>query len=243
MNNASFASSLFESEVVGLQLLSSAKSIRIPEIIFQSQVEGISFLLLEYIESGNPSNVFWKTFGFELASLHKITNPFFGLGSGNFIGSLPQRNNASDNWVTFFINERLNVQIDFAKKQSAIDNKTISKFEELYKKLPDIFPEEQPALIHGDLWNGNFIIDVYGNPVLFDPSVCYTHREMDLAMSQLFGGFDRLFYESYNEAFPLQNGFNQRVEIYQLYYLMVHVNLFGGGYLRSVKNILSKFVG
>ena len=242
MNNVSFAPSLFEREVSGLQLLSSANSIKIPEVIYQSQVEGTSFLLLEYIERGIPSINFWKAFGTELASLHKVTSLYFGLGSNNFIGSLPQRNKPSDNWIDFFINERLQPQIDLALEQPVIDSNTISKFEKLYTKLPAIFPEEQPALIHGDLWNGNFLVGVNGRPVLFDPSVCYAHREMDLAMSQLFGGFDNLFYESYNDVFPLQKGFNQRVEIYQLYYLMVHANLFGGGYLNAVKGILARFV-
>ncbi len=242
MNNSSQAFTMFESEEFGLKLLSSTNSIRIPEVIYRSQANDISFLLLEYIERGTPSSAFWKEFGVSLASLHFVSNDKFGLESNNFIGILPQQNTPTDNWVDFFINERLQPQIDLAIKSTAIGNITISKFEKLFKKLPDIIPIEQPALIHGDLWNGNFLVDSNNQPVIFDPSLSFAHREMDLAMSQLFGGFDRLFYEAYDDAFPIQKGFDQRVEIYQLYYLMVHLNLFGGGYLNSVENILSRYV-
>jgi protein-ribulosamine 3-kinase len=242
MNHSSQTFEMFESEVSGLQLLSSAGLIKIPEVIYYSQADNVSFLLLEYIERGTPSAAFWIDFGVQLAALHQITNKYFGLDSDNFIGSLAQSNQPTDKWVDFFINERLQKQIELAIEQNAIDKITISKFELLFKKLPDIFPEEQPALIHGDLWNGNFLVNSNGKPVIFDPSVCFAHREMDLAMSHLFGGFDQLFYEAYHEFFPIEKGFDQRLEIYQLYYLMVHVNLFGGGYLKSVKNILSRFV-
>ncbi len=242
MNNSAQASAMFESEVKGLQLLADTKTIRIPEIVYYSNVDDISFLLLEYIERGTPSSSFWKDFGNALALLHQVSNDYFGLDFDNFIGSLPQQNNPKDNWVDFFIEERLQPQIDLAIEGAAIDRITLSKFKKLYKKLPDILPEEQPALIHGDLWNGNFLTGLNKKAILFDPSVCFAHREMDLAMSQLFGGFDQLFYYSYQEAFPLQKGFDDRIEIYQLYYLMVHVNLFGEGYLNSVKNIISRYV-
>ena len=241
MNNSTNADALFESEVHGLQLLANANSIKIPEVIYFSEAGGISFLLLEYIEKGIPSASFWKDFGTQLADLHKCSNVFFGLEKNNFIGSLPQHNTPTNNWTDFFINERIQPQIDLAKRQNAMDSITISKFDILFKKLSQILPEEVPALIHGDLWSGNFLADNQNEPVIFDPSVAYAHREMDLAMSMLFGGFDELFYDAYHEAFPLEQGFGKRVEIYQLYYLMVHVNLFGGGYLNSVKGILSRF--
>ena len=225
-----------------MQLLSAPNAIRVPKIIHSSKIDNQAFLLLEYIESGRATSDFWVNFGQQLAELHKNSNDYFGLDSSNFIGSLPQQNNQKNNWVDFFIEERIQPQIDLAVKHSAIDTSTISKFENLFKKLGHIFPTENPSLIHGDLWSGNYLADSENNPVIFDPSVCYGHREMDLAMSQLFGGFDRLFYTSYNESFPLENDFDDRVEIYQLYYLMVHVNIFGGGYLNSVNNILNRYV-
>ncbi len=242
MNSSPDALTMFESEAYGLKLLKDTGSINIPEVLFCSKVDKVAFLLLNFIEQGLKNTDFWKTFGFQLAALHKTSNDSFGLDSNNYIGSLPQQNNQADNWIDFYIKERLQPQIDLAVKLSALDSTTIAKFEKLYKKLPDIFPTEPPALIHGDLWNGNFLINTKNQPVLIDPSVSFAHREMDLAMSQLFGGFDTLFYMSYDEAFPVEKGFDQRVEIYQLYYLMVHVNLFGGGYLSSVKNILSRYV-
>lgn len=234
---------MFQSEAAGLKLLSDSKAIKIPEVIFYDQAENVAFLLLEFIERGHPTANFWKEFGFQLADLHRVSNSCFGLNINNYIGSLPQQNNPADTWVDFFINDRLRPQINLAIKNSAIDSDTLSKFEKLHLKLPEIFPEEPPSLIHGDLWNGNFLADTKGQPVLIDPSVCFAQREMDLAMSQLFGGFDQLFYEAYFAAFPIQKHFDQRVEIYQLYYLMVHVNLFGGGYLNAVNSILKRFTG
>ncbi len=243
MSNSPQASAMFEAEAKGLEMLAATKSLKIPEVIFYSSEDNVSFLLMEYIEQGVPTATFWKEFGYGLAELHRESNPFFGLDSDSFIGSLPQRNTPKDNWVDFFILERIQPQIDLAVNRSAIDKDAISKFEKLYIILPEIFPEEKPALIHGDLWNGNFIVTSQGMPAIFDPSVSFAYREMDLAMSMLFGGFDQKFYNAYNEAFPLQNGFENRVEIYQLYYLMVHVNLFGGSYLNAVKSILTKYVG
>lgn len=243
MSQSHQASDMFEVEAKGLKLLAATKSLKIPEVIFYSSEANVSFLLMEYIEQGVPTAPFWKEFGNRLAALHRESNDYFGLDSDNFIGSLPQRNTPKDNWVDFFILERIQPQIDLAVNRSAIDKVTISKFEKLYKILPEIFPEEKPALIHGDLWNGNFLVTLQGMPAVFDPSVSFAHREMDLAMSLLFGGFDQKFYDAYHDAFPLQNGFEDRVGIYQLYYLMVHVNLFGGSYLNTVNSILSRCVG
>ena len=143
--------------------------------------------------------------------------------------------------MEFFIEGRLEKQIALAKNSGAIDSATVQQFNRLYNKLPEIIPEEKPSLIHGDLWNGNFMTGADGKAWLIDPAVYYGHREMDLAMTKLFGGFSTDFYESYNETFPLQKGFNNRVDIHNLYPLLVHVNLFGGGYLHEVKNILSRF--
>ena len=242
MNSASNGDELFESEIKGLKLLNVSKTIKIPNVIHSSKVGNVSFLLLEYIEKGIPTNDFWTSFGYQLAAMHKTSNDYFGLDSNNFIGSLPQQNIPKDNWIDFFICERIQPQINLAISLSLIETKTINLFEKLFTKLKDIFPKESPSLIHGDLWNGNFLADQENQPVIFDPSVSYSHREMDLAMSLLFGGFGNQFYQSYNDAFPLEKGFQSRVEIYQLYYLMVHVNIFGSSYLSSVKNILSRHV-
>ncbi|MBK5285164.1 MAG: fructosamine kinase family protein [Bacteroidia bacterium] len=153
----------------------------------------------------------------------------------------PQSNSQKRTWAEFFISERLEKQIAFAKDLGVIDNSTIQQFNNLYKRLPELIPEEAPSLLHGDLWNGNFMTGNDGKAWLIDPAIYYGHREMDLAMTKLFGGFSEEFYSSYIESFPLQKGFTERIDIHNLYPLLVHVNLFGGGYLIEVKNILSRF--
>ena len=152
-----------------------------------------------------------------------------------------QQNNSHTNWTDFFIQERLQIQIKLARDHHQIESTTISKFEKLYHRLDDIFPKEQPALLHGDLWSGNFMVDEKGAPVIMDPAVYYGHREMDIAMTKLFGGFDNQFYDAYNAHFQLEKGWKSRIDICNLYPLLVHVNLFGGSYLQQVKNIITKF--
>lgn len=232
---------MFEKEAKGLELLQNANAIRIPKVILFDEFEETSFLILEYIESAEPQSSFWQSFGKQLAALHQNTGSTFGLDHSNYIGSLHQQNNVHDNWTDFFINERLQVQIKLARDNSEIDSATISKFENLYNRLDEIFPKEQPALLHGDLWSGNFMIDEKGGPVIMDPAVYYGHREMDIGMTKLFGGFDAQLYDVYNEHYPLEKGWQQRIDICNLYPLIVHVNLFGGGYLGQVKQILSQF--
>ncbi len=232
---------MFEKEAKGLGILQSTNAIRIPKVIAINEFENTSFLILEYIESSNPQPNFWQLFGKQLAALHQNTNDNFGLDYSNYIGSLLQQNNKHQIWTDFFINERLQPQLKLARDGNEIDVATISIFENLYKMLDDIFPQEQPALLHGDLWSGNFMVDEKGAPVIMDPAVYYGHREMDIAMTKLFGGFDAQFYDTYNECYSLEKGWEERMDICNLYPLMVHVNLFGSGYLGQVKSILSKF--
>lgn len=232
---------MFEKEAKGLELLQNSNAIRIPKVILFDEFEETSFLILEYIESAEPQSSLWQSFGKRLAALHQNTGSTFGLDHSNYIGSLHQKNNVHDNWTDFFINERLQVQIKIARDNNEIDSATISKFENLYNRLDEIFPQEKPSLLHGDLWSGNFMEDEKGNPVIMDPAVYYGHREMDIAMTKLFGGFNTQFYDAYNEHYPLEKGWQQRIDICNLYPLMVHVNLFSGGYLGQVKSILSQF--
>jgi fructosamine-3-kinase len=240
-NDAKKFPDMFEEEAKGLSLLKAVNTIGIPEIIGTGEAENYSFIVLEFIESGRREKNFWLDFGAALAHLHKHSSGLFGLNHDNYIGSLPQSNLQKKNWTEFFIEERLEKQIAIAKNSGAINNSTVQQFNNLYKRLPEIIPEEPPSLLHGDLWNGNFMTGADGKAWLIDPAVYYGHREMDLAMTKLFGGFSEEFYESYNETFPLQKGFSGRADIHNLYPLMVHVNLFGGSYVQEVKNILSRF--
>lgn len=239
-NNTIAHPKMFELEVKGLNLLRTANAINIPEVIAHAASDDISFLLLEYIPSSNINSDSWKNFGTSLAKLHKKSNTVFGLDHNNFIGSLHQTNTYKNSWIDFFIEERLEKQIALARNSKCISTALIKKFDSLYKFLPDIFPKESPSLLHGDLWNGNFILSE-NKVYLIDPAVYYGHREVDLAMTKLFGGFEKKFYEYYDQEFPLEKGFDKRIDIYNLYPLLVHVNLFGISYLSSVERIIKRF--
>lgn len=240
-NSASLYPQMFEKEALGLKVLREAKSIELPEVVDFGESENDAFLILRFINNGSETSSFWDDFGRQLGNLHKNSDKHFGLNHDNYIGSLYQYNNKHDNWSDFFRAERLERQVKLARNNGAIDTGTVSAFERFYARLDNIFPQEPPALLHGDLWGGNFMVSEKGNPVIIDPAVYYGHREMDLGMSQLFGGFDHQFYNSYNKHYPLENGWEERLSYCNLYPLMVHVNLFGGGYLQSVKTILRKF--
>lgn len=240
-NSASLFPGMFEKEAKGLELLRSAHEIDVPEVIACGEEHDVAFLILKFIESSDKKRGFWEDFGKRLAALHRHTNHFFGLEENNYIGSLHQSNRKHDNWSDFFREERIQPQMKLAFDQGRIDYALVQSFERFYNRLNELFPVEPPALLHGDLWGGNFMVDASGEPVLIDPAVYYGHREMDLAMSQLFGGFGPGFYESYHSHFPLEKGWKQRLDFCNLYPLMVHVNLFGGGYVHSVKSILNKF--
>jgi len=237
-NDARSYPKMFEAEAKGLELLHAANTMPVPEVIMQGEAEQYSFLVLAFISAVPRKPDYWKDFGVSLAQLHQHTHPQFGLDSNNYIGSLPQDNTFHDDWLSFFIEERLSKQLTIAKKNKAIPSAIYAQFENLYKKLPEIFPDEKPALLHGDLWSGNFMTGNDGSAWLIDPAVYYGNREAELAFTKLFGGFDSQFYEAYNHHFPLFSDFEDRVDIYNLYPLMVHVNLFGGGYLSSVESIL-----
>ncbi len=196
---------------------------------------------MKYIKSAPKHPDFWDSFAEKLAQLHKHSADQFGLDHDNYIGSLFQSNRYHNKWTDFFREERLNAQVIIARDNGAIGRETVNAFERFYKRLDEIFPVESPALLHGDLWGGNFMVNDKGDATIIDPAVYFGHREMDLGMSQLFGGFDRQFYETYHHHYPLEKGWQQRIDYCNLYPLMVHVNLFGDGYLNSVNPILNRF--
>ncbi len=169
------------------------------------------------------------------------TKPLFGLDHSNYIGSLPQSNTIHQAWLEFFVTERLEAQLKMARDEGRAGSELSRMFEKLYRHLPDFFPDEPPALLHGDLWSGNYMCGNDGLAVIIDPAVYYGHRFMDLGMSKLFGGFTAAFYDAYNDAYPLEASWQKSMDIANLYPLMVHVNLFGGGYINSVKSILRRF--
>lgn len=240
-NDAKKYPGMFEAEAKGLSLLHAVGVVAIPTVILTGEMEGKSYIVLDYVEAGRKRKDFWEDFGTKLAMLHQHVGASFGLDHDNYIGSLHQCNRQHPSWIEFFINERIEPLVELAKNSGALSNPEISKFSNLYKRLSDLIPEEKPALLHGDLWNSNFMIAPNGSACLIDPAVYYGHREMDLAMTHLFGCFDEQFYAYYEDTFALAPGFEERIDIHNLYPLLVHVNLFGGGFVAQVKTILSGF--
>jgi len=241
VNDRSFAPEMFEKEVLGLELLRCSTPLRIPEVAGTYTSASNTVLIMEWIQSVAKSHNYWQNLAEGMASLHERSEPAFGLDNNNFIGSLSQSNAKHNTWVDFFIQERLNPQIKLAHQQHFVDSRLNTMFIALFNKLDTLIPVESPSLVHGDLWSGNILQDDVGAPVLIDPAVYYGHREMDIAFSKLFGGFAPRFYEAYNQAFPIAPGFNERVDIYNLYPLLVHLNLFGRSYLGQIDSILNYF--
>ena len=240
-NSASKHPQMFASEYAGLELLSSSNSIRVPQPLFYLEGQQYSGLLMEFIEEKSYEENFWDSFALKLSHLHQQTNSNFGLGFDNYMGSLPQINTPSSNFVDFFINNRLLPQLKMARDKNEISSLHIKQSERLFEELHSIFPEEKPALVHGDLWSGNFMSDEGGNPVIMDPAVYFGHREVDIAMTTMFGGFSPLFYQYYHQHHPLEKGWQNRLKYYNLYPVLIHVNLFGSSYLASLEAVLDKF--
>ena len=237
-NNARKYPGMFEKEARGLELLGGSGTLRVPEVIGTGEADGNAFIVMEYLSSSSKKKDFWKKFGKGLARMHRHTFGKFGLDHDNYMGSLSQSNHYHDNWTDFFREERLEKQLLLAEKSGMASKRLRDAFNSLYGKLGEIFPEEPPALVHGDLWSGNYMVDERGEACLIDPAAYYGHREVDLGMSRLFGVFDTSFYSAYNDEYPLEPGWRERLGICNLYPLMVHVNLFGEGYLGSVYSIL-----
>jgi fructosamine-3-kinase len=240
-NSASRFPGMFEKEAKGLQLLSETKEIRVPRVMMHGQSNDDIFLVLEYIEPAPKEPAFWTDFGRSLARMHRHSSDSFGLDHDNFMGSIPQSNRRHTSWPEFFTQERLEPMVRMARDHNYFGAGTVNAFERLYSKLGGIFPKEPPALVHGDLWTGNHMIDNHGHACIIDPAVHYGHREMDIAMSRLFGSFAGEFYEAYHREYPLEKDWLERVDICNLYPLLVHVNLFGEGYVGSVERIVKRF--
>lgn len=240
-NHARRYPDMFEAEAQGLGVLKKADKLPVPGVIGTGLSGDYAFLILEYINSQPQEKDFWENFGRGLARLHKHTSPKFGLNHPNYIGSLPQSNSFCESWTQFFITQRIQPQLRLSRESGKIDKTQEQKFERLFARLNELFPSGPPALQHGDLWSGNYMTGIRGQAVIIDPAVYFGHRYMDLGMSKLFGGFHNEFYQAYHAEYPLDAGWQQGIEIANLYPIMVHVNLFGGGYIESVSRILRKF--
>ena len=241
--NEAAQADMFEKEAAGLALLQATNAVAVPHVFGYgiSSHNGTAWLVMDYLFPKLPDNDYWENAGRSLAAQHHHTQSTFGLHFNNYIGSLPQSNEQQENGIDFYIEKRLQVQAGLAYYNKLIDSKQLDRFYKLYRLLPDLIPDEKPALLHGDLWSGNMINGPDGQAAWIDPAVYYGLREAEIAFTQLFGGFEPAFYEAYQTCFPLQEGFDSRVDIYNIYPLMVHVNLFGKGYLSGVLRTLDRY--
>ncbi|MEY2793334.1 MAG: hypothetical protein RJA76_1326 [Bacteroidota bacterium] len=233
---------LFEAEAKNLQLLAQTHSVSVPEVIAYGKHQEKDFLIMECIHSIEKAPTYFSDLGEKLATLHKNSHRNgFGLDYDNFIGASEQKNDWKTSGIDFFIENRLLFQIEKALYNRKIETELAKKFERFFKEIPAIFPNEKSSLLHGDLWNGNTMVNEKGLATLVDPTCYYGFRESEIAFTTMFGGFDETFYTVYHEQFPLEKGFHARIPYYNLYPLLVHVNLFGEGYLPTIQTILKPF--
>lgn len=231
---------MFDAEFAGLQDLANTQTMRVPVPVVYGTTGDHSFLVLEYIELGRFNPVSERLLGWQLSQLHQVKQSYFGWHRNNTIGSTPQMNDRSEDWPDFWRNHRLYFQLKLAAKNGYCGNLQRAG-ERLCCDMEALFDSYRPqaSLLHGDLWAGNAAVDKQGCPVIFDPACYYGDREADLAMTELFGGFSNDFYEAYQEVCPLDQGFGVRKTLYNLYHILNHLNLFGGGYLRQAENMVA----
>lgn len=232
---------MFKAEALGLEALAKTNTIRVPEVLFYGQNNAESFLVLEHLTLSKKRNE--TILGKQLAALHRHTQSKFGWHIDNTIGVTSQINTACNSWVEFWIRNRLRPQLNIAKRNNCGIH--LSKLgEQLIEKCPSLFSNHQPqaSLLHGDLWGGNSAGLADGTPVIFDPAIYYGDREVDLAMMELFGGYDKNCYDAYNDAYPIEAGYGLRKLFYNLYHILNHFNLFGSGYHQQSVNIMEKLL-
>ena len=234
---------LFETEAAGLAELAATATVRVPEPLGHGVAAGYAYLVLEYLPLGGSSAGAMERLGRQLAALHRQPQPHFGWRRDNFIGSTPQPNPHSVDWIAFWGEQRLGFQLELAARNGYGDT-WLRRGQALRTRLESLFAgyRPTPALLHGDLWSGNVGCTVAGEPVVFDPAVYYGDREADLAMTELFGGFSDRFYAAYREAFPLAAGYPQRRTLYNLYHILNHLNLFGGGYRTQAERMIDQLL-
>ena len=234
---------MFEAEADGLKALAAAQAIRVPVPVC-SGVEGSqAYLVMEYFEGGGENSGTAESFGQQLAHMHQESGDQFGWHRNNTIGSTPQRNTNGDDWLEFWQQYRLGYQLELAEQRGG-PGSLLRKVEQLTQAMPNLFTgyKPRPSLLHGDLWSGNYAVTSEGEPIIFDPAVYYGDREADLAMTELFGGFSQRFYAAYNETWPLDSGYQLRKTFYNLYHILNHFNMFGGGYARQAERMIEQLL-
>jgi fructosamine-3-kinase len=233
---------MFVAEAEGLNALADTDTIGVPRALCTGGSGDQSFIVMRHIDLGRGRSDGWREAGLQLAAMHRTASTRFGWHLDNTIGSTPQPNTWHDDWISFWREQRLGFQLREASRNGytgrlqALGDTLLGKFELLIDHAPS------PSLLHGDLWSGNLAFDADGAPVIFDPATYYGDREADLAMTELFGGFGQDFYEAYREAWPLDSGYPVRRNLYNLYHVLNHLNLFGGGYAGQAQRMMEQLL-
>ncbi len=245
--NRAGALDMFKAEERGLRAINDTGSIRTPKVALSGIYVNSAYLLMDYVLGSSRQDDFWENFAHSLAAMHRadtsslVHGGRFGFDIDNYIGAGIQINTCEDCWITFFIKHRIEPQIERAKHY--FDKDAVSAVDRLLEKLPELLAEpEEPALIHGDLWSGNYVTGDDGYAWLIDPATYVGHPEADIAMTELFGGYDRRFYDAYRESGLIQPGYEDRRDLYNLYHMLNHLNLFGTSYYAPVMRIIEKYV-
>ena len=232
---------MFAAEALGLKQMYATKTITVPQAVCWGTAATSSYLVLQWLDLGGGSNQSWTEMGRQLAAMHRVgTSKDFGWSRNNTIGSTPQINTWMDNWADFFAEQRIGYQLKLAQRRGGNFPESNRVVDLVRNKLAQRQP--QASLVHGDLWSGNAAISSDGAPIILDPATYYGDRETDLAMTELFGGFPTAFYHGYNEAWQLDSGYGQRKSIYNLYHVLNHFNLFGGGYANQAQTIIQRLI-
>ncbi|MBD2740181.1 fructosamine kinase family protein [Coleofasciculus sp. FACHB-1120] len=240
INQASLVD-MFEAEALGLQQMQETHTIRVPKPIGWGTGGNSAYIVLEWLEMGRGDTHSWEEMGRKLAAMHKCAGKdAFGWDRNNTIGSTPQINTWTADWAEFYAKHRLGYQFQLAKRRGG----HFPQQEKLLATIPELLADyhPQPSLVHGDLWGGNAGFTASGEPVIFDPAAYYGDREVDIAMTELFGGFPAAFYRGYNEVFPLDPGYERRKTLYNLYHILNHFNLFGGGYSSQANGMIERIL-
>lgn len=232
---------MYAAEAAGLQEMHATHAIRVPQPVCWGTLDSSAYVVMEFIDLGRGRSDSATRLGQHLAAMHRHESDRFGWHRHNTIGSTPQVNSPSHDWIEFYREHRLQFQLRLARRQG-YDGGWMQDAEHLCDRLPALFSSYQPtaSLLHGDLWSGNYGYDPAGQPVIFDPATYYGDRETDMAMTELFGGFPAEFYRAYNQAYPLDSGYELRRPLYKLYHLLNHLNLFGSGYMGQVQRAIAQ---
>jgi fructosamine-3-kinase len=233
---------IFEKEMFSLNTIIKTQTIEVCNPIGICEVNDLDFFFLEFIDSGPISSTFWSDFGQNLANLHKNSSRYFGFQEDNYIGNVIQLNSRISNWGQFYIKNRLLPNIRKAAENFYFNDEILEKFEKYFVIIEHAFPDEEPALMHGNLWKEHLQIGPNGNAILSNPSCYYGNREMEIAMTKMVGSFDPIFYEAYNATYPLQTDWEIRMDFCQMYHLLVNLNNYGLPYLPMIEEQLNKWV-